>query len=213
MGKLIVIGLVVVFITVLGFVIWDLNKPTSKTANNLPPDAAISACKNKKDGDSCEFLDKEKTVQGTCDTKPSVLACNPGQKEQVQEKTSSLILTSDIGADGATLPIEYTCDGSGSSPAFSWNNIPNGTKELSLVMSTIPVDGNIKYSWIINSIPANITKILKNSTNVGTITSPYKPPCSQGPGVNKYTFTLTAFSSSKEVLGTSALSFNYARNK
>jgi hypothetical protein len=44
--------------------------------------------------------------------------------------TGSFSLTSDAGVDGGTLPIGYTCDGAGDSPALFWSNPPDGTKKL-----------------------------------------------------------------------------------
>ncbi len=115
-------------------------------------------------------------------------------------------LVSDAGADGEILPIEYTCDGSSSSPALSWSNIPDGTKEFALMMSTIPVDGSTKWSWVVYGIPTSTASIEKNNKTVGTTgvgshktIAEYQPPCSQGPGLNKYTFTLYALSASPEL--------------
>ena len=111
-------------------------------------------------------------------------------------------LTSDAGVDGGSLPLEYTCDGAGSSPALSWLDVPAGAKEFALIMSTIAPDGT-KYNWILYHIPATTTGLAKNSTGVGTLgagsngaTRAYEPPCSQGPGAKLYTFTMYALSAS-----------------
>ena len=55
------------------------NTATSGTSNATPPAAAISACIGKASGATCSFSNNGTTTQGTCDTKPGVLACNPGQ--------------------------------------------------------------------------------------------------------------------------------------
>ncbi|HIJ82334.1 MAG TPA: hypothetical protein HPP76_11575 [Desulfuromonadales bacterium] len=58
---------------------------------------------------------------------------------------SSLKLASSFAVDGGLLPVEYTCDGTGVSPALSWLGAPAGTKEFALMMTTLPGDGTTKY--------------------------------------------------------------------
>jgi phosphatidylethanolamine-binding protein (PEBP) family uncharacterized protein len=147
-------------------------------------------------------------------------------------------LTSAAGADGGTLPAEYTCDGAGSSVPLSWTNAPAGTKEFALLMTTLPGDGTTKWNWVLYAIPGTATGLPKNSAGVGTPgvgsdgpTMAYQPPCSQGPGAKRYTFTLYALSASPSLtvpanqvtgavltsaiapvtLGSAALSLSYTR--
>jgi len=153
--------------------------------------------------------------------------------------STSFALTSDVGIEGGTLPTEYTCDGTGSSPALSWFNAPAGTRWFVLLMTTLPGDGTTKWNWVLHSIPATITSLAKNSSEVGTLgvgsdgpTVAYQPPCSQGPGTKVYTFTLYALSASPTLpdvatqvtgatlmqaissitLGSTSLSLNYSRS-
>ena len=46
--------------------------------------------------------------------------------DTIHWKHSSFSLTSEVGVDGGTLPVDYTCDGAGDSPALSWSNPPRG---------------------------------------------------------------------------------------
>ena len=114
-------------------------------------------------------------------------------------------LTSDAGVDNGTLPVDYTCDGSGSSPALAWANAPAHTKEFALMMTTLPGDGTTKWSWVLYGIPATTSSLEKNTTGVGTpgitfrSTMAYEPPCSQGPGAKRYTFTVYALSESPQL--------------
>jgi phosphatidylethanolamine-binding protein (PEBP) family uncharacterized protein len=114
-------------------------------------------------------------------------------------------LTSDAGVDNGTMPVEYTCDGDGNSPALSWSGAPAGTKEFALMITTLPGDGTTKWNWVLYGIPATATGLEKNSTGVGTLgvsdtgNLAYAPPCSQGPGDKLYTFTLYALSASPEL--------------
>lgn len=148
------------------------------------------------------------------------------------------LLTSDAGTDGGMLPVEYTCDGSGSSPALSWSHAPEGTKEFALMMTTLPGDGTTKWNWVVYGIQASATGLSKNNTTVGITGTGshgtsmiYDGPCSQGPGAKLYTFTIYALSASPSLpstadlvtgstltgaissitLGSATLNLNYAR--
>ena len=110
-------------------------------------------------------------------------------------------LTSSAGTDGGTLPVDYTCDGTGSTIPLSWSNVPAGTKEFALLMTTLPGDGSTKWNWVLYHIPATTTSLAKDSFLIGTLGTGsdgpgtvYNPPCSQGPGLKIYTYTLYALS-------------------
>lgn len=153
--------------------------------------------------------------------------------------SSTFKLTSPVAADGGTLPIEYTCDGKGSTIELSWSNPPAGTREFALLMTTLPGDGSTKWNWVLYGIPGTTTRLNKNTFGIGTVgvgsdgpTAAYQPPCSQGPGLKTYTFTLYALSASPSlpqaanqvtgamlasaispyVLGAASLNLGYARS-
>ena len=112
-------------------------------------------------------------------------------------------MSSPTVAEGGALPIDYTCDGTGSTLALNWSGTPSGTKEYALLMTTLPGDGTTKWNWVLHGIPATATGLAKNSSGVGTLgvgsdgpQAAYQPPCSQGPGAKVYTFTLHALSAS-----------------
>jgi phosphatidylethanolamine-binding protein (PEBP) family uncharacterized protein len=112
-------------------------------------------------------------------------------------------LSSPAAADGGALPAEYTCDGAGSTIALAWSNVPSGTREFALMMTTLPGDGTTKWNWVLYGIPASATGLARNSSGVGTLgvgsdgpQAAYQPPCSQGPGAKGYTFTVYALSAS-----------------
>jgi phosphatidylethanolamine-binding protein (PEBP) family uncharacterized protein len=124
----------------------------------------------------------------------------------VGPKTTAFTLTSDVGLDGGTLPAEYTCDGVGLSPELSWANAPSGTKEFAVLMTTPAGPGDVgttKWNWVLYGIPVTATGLARNTTGIGTAgvgsdgpTLGYQPPCSQGPGIKYYTFTVYALSGS-----------------
>ncbi len=109
-------------------------------------------------------------------------------------------LTSGEFQDQGTLPVEFTCDGAGTSPPLAWTGVPEGTVELALLMTTQAKDG-LKWNWVLFHIPATTSAIPAGATGIGVagLTSDgpqlaYAPPCSQGPGLMGYTFTLYALS-------------------
>jgi PKD repeat protein len=123
---------------------------------------------------------------------------------------STFTLVSDVASTGGTLPIDYTIDGSGASPALSWVNPPAGTSQYALLMTTLPGDGTTLYNWVLYNIPAGTAGLAKNSSGIGTagtivdhaVTLPgYAPPQSPGSGDKTYTFTLYALSGAPDLSG------------
>ena len=126
--------------------------------------------------------------------------------------TRTFRLSTPVGAEGGTLPAEYTCDGSGVSPELAWSNAPAGTQEFALLMTTLPGDGTTKWNWVLYNIPGSTTGLAKSSRSVGTFgvgsdgpSAAYQPPCSQGPGAKIYTFTLYALSAPPRFAGGGAV--------
>lgn len=108
--------------------------------------------------------------------------------------------SSEVGQDGL-LASDVTCDGTGSTPSLTWRNPPVGTKSFVILMSTDPGDGVLKYNWVNYNLPGTLGGVAKNSVLLGTQgqgsdgpTLAYQPPCSLGPGLKKYKFTLYALS-------------------
>ena len=117
--------------------------------------------------------------------------------------TAPFTFSSPVFTDGGTLPVDNTCDGGAGmtspNPALAWSAAPTGTVELALTMTTVALDGT-KYNWVLFHIPASATA-LTSGTTVGTAGVStdgkdlrYYPPCSTGPGLKTYTFTLYALS-------------------
>ena len=112
-----------------------------------------------------------------------------------------LTVTSPAFKPDGDLPVEFTCDGARSSPPIEWTAGPAGTKSYALNLWHIPDPGDVKSYWVIYNIPANVTKLPKNSTQIGQIglngkdRREYDPMCSKGPGVKKYHVTVYALSS------------------
>jgi phosphatidylethanolamine-binding protein (PEBP) family uncharacterized protein len=136
--------------------------------------------------------------------------------------TNLLTLSSPDFKNGGTLPKDFTCDGKGISPSFSWSNVPANAQSLVLIMDTEPgplrpgeVDTGKHFYLTIFNIPNTATSIASGATNIGTLgqnfqgkTLGYSPPCSQGPGSKKYSIYLYALSSRLTLSATEATESN-----
>jgi Raf kinase inhibitor-like YbhB/YbcL family protein len=117
-------------------------------------------------------------------------------------------LTSPVFENGQYIPVEFTSEGSGISPALTWNDAPSGTRSFAIVM----IDRDIpspsmrwgKFShWIVYNIPAEAVSLssdftIQESERVGAVIAPngagkrgYYPPCPFS-GTHEYVFTLIA---------------------
>lgn len=114
---------------------------------------------------------------------------------------SSFTLTSpDLPEDGR-LPVEYTCDGSGSTLALAWSGAPTATAGYAVIMHHVAAPDEIHWYWVLYNIPADVTSLPKNVSGVGTLGNninnglvEYSPPCSEGPGDKEYIYTVYALS-------------------
>jgi phosphatidylethanolamine-binding protein (PEBP) family uncharacterized protein len=120
--------------------------------------------------------------------------------------TGTFTLTSpDLPSDGR-LPAEYTCDGSASTLALNWSSAPLGTTAYAVIMHHTPEQEESHWYWVLYNIPADVTSLSKNSSNIGNLGTnsvngrlEYAPPCSKGPGDKEYFYTLYALSSQPQL--------------
>jgi phosphatidylethanolamine-binding protein (PEBP) family uncharacterized protein len=103
--------------------------------------------------------------QGSSVPQP-VGAPEPGiTPEQRREATvASITLQSpssqSSGGGPPALPVEFTCDGKNTSPALSWQGVPEGTAELVLfAMNTQPVAGKLFFDWAVAGLSPDLEEI------------------------------------------------------
>ena len=125
--------------------------------------------------------------------------------------TTAFALSSGTVTNGGVLSTAYTCDGASKSPPLSWTLPPSGTAGYAMLMTTIPGPGTVKYNWLLYNIPASVTDVAENTNGGATVGFAddggglnYAPPCSQGPGLKQYVFTLYALSAAPNLAGLSA---------
>src|SRR4030042_5674401 len=65
----------------------------------------------------------------------------------------SLIMTSTAFADGANIPMKYSCDGESVSPPLAWVQGPPGTASFALIMEDPDAPLKNFTHWVIFNLP------------------------------------------------------------
>lgn len=91
-----------------------------------------------------------------------LLAGCGGAEEKV---VTSFMLNSTAFTDGATLPIEFTCDGADQSPPLEWSEPPAGTKSFALVVDDPDAPSGTFRHWAAFNIPAAARNLAPGAGN------------------------------------------------
>jgi Raf kinase inhibitor-like YbhB/YbcL family protein len=110
-------------------------------------------------------------------------------------------ISSPAFADGAPIPVEYTCDGANHSPDLTWTDAPRGTRSFALIVDDPDAPRGTFTHWVLYDIPAETTELGRsvregtigvsgrNSFSRGGYGGPCPPP---GDAAHRYRFTLYA---------------------
>ncbi|NJD60990.1 MAG: hypothetical protein C3F13_16085 [Anaerolineales bacterium] len=127
---------------------------------------------------------------------------NPG----TSSNSSGFTLISPEVVEGGTLPVEYTCDGASTTLALTWSGASAKTQSYAIIMHHVASPEDIHWYWVLYNIPADVTRLTKNSFGVGTLgtnsvndRNEYAPPCSKGLGSKVYTYTVYALSAQPQL--------------
>jgi Raf kinase inhibitor-like YbhB/YbcL family protein len=117
----------------------------------------------------------------------------------------SFTLTSTAFADGAEIPVKYSCNGQNISPALDWSGSPAGTASFALIMDDLDA---VYTHWVIFNLPPDIQGLpeavpkdeeladgaLQGKTGSGGVGYPtgYFGPCPPKGPPHHYRFTLYA---------------------
>lgn len=109
-------------------------------------------------------------------------------------------LASPAFAPNSEIPAEHSCDGTGTSPPFTWGNVPDGTVELVLLITDPDASGFIH--WMVTGIDPSTTELLGSAVPPGAIVlsssdgqPAYVPLCPPPGPAHTYEFTLYALTS------------------
>ena len=128
------------------------------------------------------------------------LSCN--KKDDLADQESGLVISSAEIKPDSLLPIDYTCDGASATLPIEWSGEPEGTVAFALIMHHVASPTDIHWYWVLYNIPASVHNFPRNVSGIGILgtnsvndRNEYAPPCSQGPGIKAYTYTVYALSS------------------
>lgn len=85
-----------------------------------------------------------------------------------KEKIETMKIKS-IFAEGGKIPQKYTCDGLNVNPILEFNDIPNGTKSLVLIIDDPDAPAKVWVHWVVWNISPATTKIEEDSFPSGAI--------------------------------------------
>jgi Raf kinase inhibitor-like YbhB/YbcL family protein len=130
-----------------------------------------------------------------------------GSSEPAPSDPEGFAFTGVDVADGESIDRRHTCDGDNHSPALAWQDIPEGTAELVLIVDDPDAPGDGFTHWVVYAIPADYTGLergvppgpvvsgaisLKQGPNDGSDVPGYTGPCPPGGETHDYVFTLHA---------------------
>jgi hypothetical protein len=84
-----------------------------------------------------------------------MLGCGRSQPSAV----GRIDLASPVFVNGQTLPKKYTADGENISPPLKWSGVPEGARELVLIMDDPDAPGGTWDHWLLMGIPAGTSEL------------------------------------------------------
>lgn len=115
----------------------------------------------------------------------------------------SIKLTSPAFDDGGMISGRYTCDEDDVSPQLNWENIPDGTQSIAIIMDDPDAPRGTWVHWVIYNIKPDTNELHENidtdeAVNSGALQGTnswgsigYGGPCPPG-GVHRYFFKIYA---------------------
>lgn len=102
--------------------------------------------------------------------------------------------------DNTPIPAEYSCNGRNVPPPLRWENVPDGTESLALVVDDPDAVGGLYVHWVVTGIPPSTNEIVEGALPQGAQVglnsggkSAYLGPCPPaGTGAHHYRFQLYA---------------------
>jgi Raf kinase inhibitor-like YbhB/YbcL family protein len=122
----------------------------------------------------------------------------------VDPAPNSVKLTSDDFQEGQQIPQRFTCTGNNISPALSWENLPAGTKSLTLLVSDPDAILRAYVHWVLYNLPPEPNHLAQGVQAIETLPDGarqgknsgkrigYSGPCPPGKSPHRYIFTLYA---------------------
>jgi Raf kinase inhibitor-like YbhB/YbcL family protein len=77
----------------------------------------------------------------------------PEEKALPEGGNMSFSITSTAFADGAEIPVKYSCDGENVSPPLDWSEVPTGTASFALILDDPDAPVGVFTHWVIFNLP------------------------------------------------------------
>ena len=124
-------------------------------------------------------------------------ACSGSPAPPEPKASATLTVTSSAFTDGAPIPTDYTCAGSGHRPPLHWSTPQTTPAAYAVVVADPDAPSGTYYHWLVVNLPPSSTdatdplppgaKQLNNSSG----NPPWTPPCPPS-GTHHYHFTVYA---------------------
>lgn len=109
--------------------------------------------------------------------------------------------------DGAAIPVKFTCDGAGTSPALSLPVVPAGTESVALLLQDDEAPGATFLHWSVYGIGPDVGRFKAGSAPSGALEGAndaggegYAPPCPpEGDDPHRYVFSLHSLPSAPDL--------------
>jgi Raf kinase inhibitor-like YbhB/YbcL family protein len=75
------------------------------------------------------------------------------------DPTTSFVISSTAFTSGASIPVQYTCDGTDISPPLQWSGAPEGTQSFALIVDDPDAPGGTFVHWVLFDMPATTTAL------------------------------------------------------
>jgi hypothetical protein len=126
-------------------------------------------------------------------------ACQPAPAIDPGGNATTFKLDSPAFAEGATIPVDFSCDGQDKSPELRWSDAPAKTRSFALIMDDPDAPGGTFTHWVLFDIPPSISQLAEDDQAIGVNgqngfgRNGYGGPCPpQGRGAHRYFFKLYA---------------------
>jgi len=129
----------------------------------------------------------------------SALAVLAGCSGSGHKAASGPLTVSSVFADGAFIPIGYTCGSANESPPVTWSGVPSGTVEQAVVLEDLDVHPVPFVHWVISGLPPSLRSLARAAAPTGAVVSQdssgqsaYFGPCPPSGATHHYRLTVYA---------------------
>jgi Raf kinase inhibitor-like YbhB/YbcL family protein len=92
-------------------------------------------------------------------TLAALVQSGSGSSEHPAPRGGTMKLHSPAIPPGGTIPRRFTCDGEDVSPPLGWEELPAGTRSLSLIADDPDAPGGTFVHWVLYDLPATLREL------------------------------------------------------